>query len=147
MIMGTLYDVLTLCLRQVLLLISNLHTKIERRYNIYITEMNEWMMGLNDGDGWMNEWMNEPTNQRKNQRTNKWMLLQVRTKLVLLSIQWLNKKDAKNLIEHNPVSTTRIDYILAMLILRGYCTPDQFCDCLFLKGNILRNLTTALEFQ
>ena len=46
---------------------------------------------------------------------------------------------------------------------RGYCTPDQFCDCLcnflkncstlvtskisFLIGNIPRNLITALEFH
>ena len=50
--------------------------------------------------------------------------------------------------------------------LRGYCTPDQFCDCLyiflknynilettmiclfvFLIGNIPGNLITALEFH
>ena len=48
-------------------------------------------------------------------------------------------------------------------LLRGYCTPDQFFDCLciflknyktlfnkkdiFLIGNIPRNLITALEFH
>ena len=48
------------------------------------------------------------------------------------------------------------------VILRGYCNPGQFCDCAFflknystfltskicfLIGNILRNLTSALEFH
>ena len=51
---------------------------------------------------------------------------------------------------------------LINICFRGYCTPDQFCDCLciwlknyntlvtgkicLLVDNISRNLTTALEF-